>query len=401
MQREHQQTTLNIGLGQRWFNPAQGYWGYHLFYDYRRQGQHGRLGLGLEQRSASRTLAVNGYLPLSGWRIADDQATQSRPAKGIDLRLQQQLPQHPQLQLSTVLEHYFAQTLATTQEQPPLRSTAVTVGIEYTPLPLLTASYDYQLASGGTRHHQLQLNLTDRLGMPLAPQLDPKQVAQSQTLASSRYALIRRNSQIVLEQRAYAPLAKADKAQAPQDTLEIVLPNEQQVGEPGQSLTVPMKLSSSCAFTDWQFTGEGNFTKLGGTLQFDPKNQQAILKLPDTPDEYSLHIVASKVQGVAARSNTLRVREAEKASHEQQVQPPEVSPTPTPRASADKSGTPTFGNSRYSSHDRFEQISPYGDTSTLSSNVHLKDSDSAKSWPLPPINLPERLDSHSRCFIVK
>jgi hypothetical protein len=326
IRRDHQQTTLNVGLGQRWFNQAQGYWGYHLFYDYRRQGYHGRLGLGLEQRSATRTVTVNGYLPLSGWRIAEDQATQSRPARGIDLRLQQQLPQRPQLQLNAVLEHYFAQKLATTQEQPPLRPTAFTLGLEYTPLPLVTASYGYQFATGGVREHQLQLNLIYRLGTPLSLQLDPKQVAQSQTLASNRYALIRRNSQIVLEQRAYEPPAKADQADnepAPQDTLQIAFPNGLQVeGNPGQSLTVQLKLTSSCALTAWNFTGEGDFSTQGkGAIQVDHEKQQAILTLPtEEPGDYSLQIVASKEQGVTTRSNTLKVT-VRAQEQEQQGQP--------------------------------------------------------------------------------
>lgn len=339
VRRDHQQTTLNVGLGQRWFNQAQGYWGYNVFYDYRRQGHHGRLGLGLEQRSAARSVAVNGYLPFSPWRIAEDQATQSRQAKGIDLRLQQQLPQRPQLQLNVVLEHYFAHALvAENAQQSPPRPTALTVGLDYTPVPLVTASYGYQLASAGVRHHQLQLNLTYRLGVPLALQLDPKQVAQAQTLASSRYALIRRNSQFVLEQRAYAPPAKADKAdnaQAPEDTLQIELPNERQTGKPGESLTVSIKLSSSCALKDWHFTGEGDFTTQGGALQVDAEQQQATLTLPEQPGDYSLEIVASKAQGVTTRSNTLQVRvqaaEVEKVPPQPEAQgnKPTIAPQPS------------------------------------------------------------------------
>lgn len=349
--RDHQQTTLNVGVGQRCFNQAQGYWGYHVFYDYRRQGNHGRLGLGLEQRSASRSVAVNGYLPVSGWRIAEDQTTQSRPAKGIDLRLQQQLPQHPQLQLTAVLEHYFARSLAPEDaQQPPPRPTAFTLGLDYTPLPLLTTSYAYQLASGGQRNHQLQLTLIYRLGVPLLQQLDPTQVAQAQSLAGSRYALIQRHSQIVLEQRAYEPPAKADQAQAPQDTLQIELPNEQQQGEPGKSLTVPIKLSSSCALNAWQFTGEGDFiTQGGGTPKVDFEQQQLILTLPDQPGEYSLEIVASKAQGVTTRSNTLQVRvqaaEVEKVLP--QPEEPTVSPQPetqseppAPQSSKPRSAAP-------------------------------------------------------------
>ncbi|WP_253306468.1 inverse autotransporter beta domain-containing protein [unidentified bacterial endosymbiont] len=211
--RDRQQTTLDFGIGQRFFNQAQSYWGYNVFYDYHRQGNHGGLGLGLEQRGATRTVAVNGYLPLSGWRISEDQRSQSRSVKGIDLRLQQQLPKYPQLQLNAVLEHYFDQSLVSVHEQQTPRPTAFMLGLDYTPIPLFTTSYAYQLASGGLRNHQLQLRLIYRLGVPWGQQLDPTQVAQS--LASNHYALIQRHSPVT---------SKAQRVTAQSNTMLVHVP---------------------------------------------------------------------------------------------------------------------------------------------------------------------------------
>jgi Inverse autotransporter, beta-domain len=324
--RNRQQTTWHIGLGQRWFNQTQGYWGYNVFYDYRRSGNHGRLGLGLEQRGATRTLALNSYLPLSSWRMAEDRTTQSRPAKGVDLRLQQQLPHCPQLQFNAVAEHYFTQALAAEiAQQAPARPTAFTLGVDYTPMPLLTTSYAYQLASGGRGNHQLQLKLIYRLGVPWAQQLDPTQVAQVQSLAGSRYALIQRHSKMILEQRAYQATKEVPKL----ETIQITLPSAILSGLPGQSLIVAITLTSKCPIAEWQFTGEGSFVDNGGTYQVDVDKQQLTLQFPHQAGDYSLQIIASKAQGSIARSNTLQV----------QVRAPAVVP-PTLTAADDIDSSP-------------------------------------------------------------
>lgn len=86
---------------------------------------------------------------------------------------------------------------------------AITAGVDYTPVPLLTLGVDHK--QGASEHDtQISLGLHWRFGEDWRWQLDPANVHSMRTLAGSRLALVDRNNEIVLQYRknAQAGVAK-------------------------------------------------------------------------------------------------------------------------------------------------------------------------------------------------
>ncbi len=294
-QRDPEGTLLSLGIGQRWFYSAPSYWGYNLFYDYRRHGQHQRLGLGVEQRHSSLSWNLNGYLPLSPRRLVANRADWVRPARGLDLRLQYQPPQQPHWQVNLTTERYFG-TIDSARDHTLQRNpTAVTLGVAYTPLPLVTAGYGFKVGSGRQRTHQLQLTLHYHLGVPLAHQLDPQQVAAAHSLDRNRLALVQRNFRMVLQQQ-------------PNDEIQLALqPGRicQPVGSP--PVTIALQLHSPRPLEEWQLEWRGDLLQHTAHPTINAAKNQASLILPHHPGTYRLQLVARNARGVVAYSNELWV----------------------------------------------------------------------------------------------
>jgi adhesin/invasin len=109
--------------------------------------------------------------------------------------------QQPHWRFKLIGERYFGRTLSERDKTRCHNQSIVTTGVDFTPVPLITAGYGYRLGSGKQKTHQLQLALTYRLGIPLMQQLDTHQVAAVHSLAGNRLALVQRNNQIVLQQQ--------------------------------------------------------------------------------------------------------------------------------------------------------------------------------------------------------
>ncbi|MEW9809260.1 MAG: inverse autotransporter beta domain-containing protein [Candidatus Symbiodolus clandestinus] len=212
---------LNTGIGQRWFTD-QGHWGYNLFHDYHFNNHHQRLSLGLEWQHNNLSIALNGYQPLTDKRLIADtpeSKTFERTARGFDLRCQYRLPQHPQLRLNLTGDRYLGEIVH--NDSIVHNRSAVTVGFDYTPIPLITAGYGFNLDNAQNKAHQLQLTLTYRLGVPLAEQFEPQQVHIARSSLSNRLDLVQRNQQIVLEQLVECQALKTednDGGASPQST---------------------------------------------------------------------------------------------------------------------------------------------------------------------------------------
>ncbi|MEW9905794.1 MAG: inverse autotransporter beta domain-containing protein, partial [Candidatus Symbiodolus clandestinus] len=212
---------LNTGIGQRWFTD-QGHWGYNLFHDYHFNNHHQRLSLGLEWQHNNLSIALNGYQPLTDKRLIADtpeSKTFERTARGFDLRCQYRLPQHPQLRLNLTGDRYLGEIVH--NDSIVHNRSAVTVGFDYTPIPLITAGYGFNLDNTQNKAHQLQLILTYRLGVPLAEQFEPQQVHIARSSLSNWLNLVQRNHQITLEQLVERPEPKAevnDGGASPQNT---------------------------------------------------------------------------------------------------------------------------------------------------------------------------------------
>jgi adhesin/invasin len=195
-------TQSNLGLGARWFNAG---WmlGGNTFLDYDLSRDHARLGGGAEYWRDFLKLGVNGYLRLTNWKDSPDLTDyEERPASGWDVRAQAWLPSLPQLGGKLAYEQYYGREVAlfgkdTRQRNPH----AITAGLSYTPIPLLTFSAEQRNGGSGKNDTLFGIEFNYQLGVPWRQQIDPSTVKSLRSLAGSRYDLVERNNNIILEYR--------------------------------------------------------------------------------------------------------------------------------------------------------------------------------------------------------
>ncbi|MDC9597024.1 inverse autotransporter beta domain-containing protein [Xenorhabdus anantnagensis] len=194
--------TINIGFGQRQFFDG---WmlGYNAFFDHDITGDNSRLGLGAEYARNYLKLSTNGYFRLSNWKeshLLTDY--DERPANGFDLKVQGYCPSLPQLGGKLMYEQYFGDEVGLINKDHRKKDpSAFTIGINYTPIPLLTFGIDRKQNMSGSGDTQFNMALNYEIGTPWSKQTDPDAVAAKRTLQGSRYDLVERNNQIVLEYR--------------------------------------------------------------------------------------------------------------------------------------------------------------------------------------------------------
>ncbi|PHM59821.1 inverse autotransporter beta domain-containing protein [Xenorhabdus sp. KK7.4] len=202
LRRIDKRNTINFGVGQRQFFDS---WmlGYNAFLDHDFTGNNTRFGLGAEYTRNYLKLGINGYLRLSNWkesRFLKDY--DERPANGFDLRAQGYIPTLPQLGGKLVYEQYFGNEVGLINKNHRGKNPAAfTAGINYTPIPLLTFGIDRKQDMSGNGDTQFNLEMNYEIGTPWSKQINPDAVGFSHTLQGSRYDLIDRNNQIVLEYR--------------------------------------------------------------------------------------------------------------------------------------------------------------------------------------------------------
>lgn len=78
---------------------------------------------------------------------------------------------------------------------------AFTAGIEYTPVPLLTLSVAQRKGKSGENDTRLGVEIHYQLCMPWQQQINLNAVATMRSLLGSRYYLVERNKNIILEYR--------------------------------------------------------------------------------------------------------------------------------------------------------------------------------------------------------
>ena len=193
----------NLGAGLRYNINKDWLVGINSFYDYDISRGHRRGSLGTEVWTNYLKFSGNYYMPLSGWKKSKDFANyEERPAAGWDMRLQTYLPSYPQLGSSLVYEQYYGDEVALfgtddLQEDP----SAVTIGVDYTPVPLITMGVGYKKGNTDSTELTADIALDYHIGVPIAKQLDPSAVSAMRTLAGSRMDFVDRNNDIVLEYR--------------------------------------------------------------------------------------------------------------------------------------------------------------------------------------------------------
>ncbi len=194
--------TVNLGWGVRWLTPGWMF-GFNNFFDNDLTGNNRRAGLGAEARTDYLSLAGNTYFGLSGWHQSRDFSDyDERPANGFDVRADGWLPAYPQLGGKLVYEQYYGDEVALFgKDNRQHNPYAVTAGVNWTPFPLLTVGVDERMGKGGQNETNMNLQVTWRPGDSLESQLSPESVGATHLLQQSRYDLVDRNNDIVLEYR--------------------------------------------------------------------------------------------------------------------------------------------------------------------------------------------------------
>ncbi|MFC0180786.1 inverse autotransporter beta domain-containing protein [Thorsellia kenyensis] len=195
----------NFGLGYR-YETNNYLLGANTFIDHDFTGSNTRLGVGGEFWMDNLKIASNIYTPLSGWKesvvMKEYEALiyDERAAKGFDIRAQGYLPSYPHLGSSLVFEQYFGDEVALfSTDERQKDPYALTLGFDYTPIPLLTADVSHKVGKNSKEDTRFGLNLNLQLGTPIEKQLDPSMVAQARSLKGSRYDIVDRNYDIVFE----------------------------------------------------------------------------------------------------------------------------------------------------------------------------------------------------------
>ncbi|MEX5410977.1 inverse autotransporter beta domain-containing protein [Atlantibacter hermannii] len=161
------------------------------------------MGLGLEYGRDYLKLSANNYQRLTGWKDSKDfDDYQERVANGWDVRAEGWLPAYPQLGMKLVYEQYYGNEVALFDKDDRQKDPhAVTVGVNYTPVPLLTLSAGQREGKADDSETRVGLQMNYQLGVPWMHQVDPDSVAALRTLTGSRYDLVDRNNNIILEYR--------------------------------------------------------------------------------------------------------------------------------------------------------------------------------------------------------
>ncbi|WP_415843300.1 inverse autotransporter beta domain-containing protein, partial [Xenorhabdus thuongxuanensis] len=260
--------TVNFGLGGRYFYQNWMY-GLNTFYDYDITGKNRRVGLGSEIWGDYIKLSANAYYRLSDWQQSRNfQYYHERPANGYDINGEFYLPFYPNLGTKLSYEQYFGDNVTlfdrkTKQKNPALAK----IGLTYTPIPLITIGTDYKQGTGSRTEIQFLANLNIKLGSSLSEQLSPDNVASMRTLVGSRYDLVERNNNIVLDYRSI-PIA------------QFSLQKTTVVGYSRQQVNIPIKLSADASIRKIHISDgkeKENFEKNKGKILVNSNEVQVVL----------------------------------------------------------------------------------------------------------------------------
>ncbi|WP_336220730.1 inverse autotransporter beta domain-containing protein, partial [Citrobacter amalonaticus] len=194
-------TTGNFGVGVRTFYTENWMFGGNVFLDDDFTGKNRRVGFGAEAWTNYLKLAANTYVGTTEWHSSRDfYDYDEKPADGYDLRAEGYLPAYPQLGAKVMYEQYYGDKVALfDKDHLQNNPSAVTVGLNYTPVPLITAAVDYKRGQDSMDDTQFSLNFRYSIGQSWESQISSDQVAIRRSLAGSRYDLVDRNNEIILQ----------------------------------------------------------------------------------------------------------------------------------------------------------------------------------------------------------
>ena len=208
----------NFGLGQRWFPFASGeigspdydagtlMVGYNAFFDYDFTRSHQRGGVGAELQYDWLRLSSNYYFPLSDWKGSydfDSSLVEERPAEGWDARIKAYLPFYRNVALTGSYSRWYGDNVGVYGASDLEKNPRVwSYGIEYTPVPLVSAFLRQKSTEHGRTDTEFGLTFNYHFGMSLEEQTSPTKVAELRTVGGSRHEFVDRENKIILEYRA-------------------------------------------------------------------------------------------------------------------------------------------------------------------------------------------------------
>ncbi|WP_430493470.1 inverse autotransporter beta domain-containing protein [Enterobacter mori] len=199
-----ERSQTNVGFGIRHFGEGELVGG-NIFYDHDISRGHKRLGLGAEYWRDYIKFGANAYLGLSGWKDSEDiEDYEERTADGWDIRAEGYLPAYPQIGGKLQFEQYYGDKVGLfgdTEENLQKDPYAITAGLIYTPIQLVSLNADYKSGKSGKDETEVGLSFNYSFGVPFKEQINSDAVAFQKTLMGSKYDLVDRNNNIILEYR--------------------------------------------------------------------------------------------------------------------------------------------------------------------------------------------------------
>ena len=204
----------NIGVGQRWFPGARldadgkvdsGNWmlGYNAFYDHDLSRGHQRGGVGVEAQYDWLKVASNWYAPLSSWKDSTDfdgNYVRERAAQGWDVRAKGYVPFYREVAVTGSFTQWYGDYVGMFGPGQLEKSPKVwAYGLEYTPVPAMTAYVNQRQSEQGRSDTEFGLRFTYHFGMDAEDQFTPSRVAEMRTVHGSRHDFVDRENKIILE----------------------------------------------------------------------------------------------------------------------------------------------------------------------------------------------------------
>ncbi|HFV4470358.1 TPA: inverse autotransporter adhesin IatC [Escherichia coli] len=294
LHRTDDRTQTNHGIGWRYFTSS---WmsGVNIFIDHDLTRYHTRTGMGVEYWRDYLKLSGNGYLRLSNWRSAPelDNDYEARPANGWDLRAEGWLPAWPQLGGKLVYEQYYGDEVALFgKDERQNDPHAITAGLSYTPVPLISFSAEQRQGKQGENDTRIGMELTLQPGHSLQKQLDPAEVAARRSLVGSRYDLVDRNNNIVLEYRK-------------KELVRLTLTDPLK-GKPGEVKSLVSSLQTKYALKGYDIEAAA-LQSAGGKVAVSGKDIQVTIPpyrftaMPETDNTYPIAVTAEDSKGNFSR----------------------------------------------------------------------------------------------------
>ncbi|MFJ5322773.1 inverse autotransporter beta domain-containing protein, partial [Pectobacterium parvum] len=281
--------TVNVGIGFRTFNNNWMY-GVNSFLDNDITGKNRRISLGAEAWTDYLKLSANSYFGITDWHQSRDfNGYNERPADGYDIRAEAYLPSYPQIGGKLMYEKYRGENVALFgKENQQKNPYAATIGVNYTPFPLLTVGTEHRTGKGGQEDNNISLQLNYSFGNSWQYHISPSALATHRVVSGNRYNLVERNNHIVLDYQK-------------KDEIQLTLPESIQ-GNTGDTATVTASVTGKHALERIEWSA-APLVAAGGKLTPTSINTVAITLPPyqhsggNNTNHYQLTAFAYDVEG--------------------------------------------------------------------------------------------------------